>query len=163
MIELNLNHINLKAPYSVWKQGDQYLFKTDYLIIYSVTFDKEDMLADYSGYWFNLSNTSGQKSPNDKKISLTLAAIIEEFFISEPHVMLYLCDTANGQQAQRARLFFHWFEKFNQTNEYVIHTAIVKDEEEANYIALISKKDNPQLEKVMSIFSNEIKMFNDGK
>lgn len=163
MIDLNLNRVNLKAPYTVWRQGNQYIFKTDYLIIYSVTFDKEEMLEKYFGYWFNLSNTSGQKSPNDKKISLTLVAIIEEFFFQKPNVLLYLCDSANNQQAQRARLFFHWFEKFNREKDYVINTAIIKDEEEENYVALIAKNDNPYFKDILSIFSNEVEMFKENK
>lgn len=163
MIELNLNHINLRSPYTVWRQGEQLFFKTDNLIIYNVSFDYEEVLAKYSGYWLNLSNTSGLKSPNDVKISLTLAAIVEEFFTSQPHVMLYLCDSVNHQQAQRARLFLHWFTKLNSDNRFVIHTAIVKDEEEEDYVALIVERNNPQREKVLSFFSNEIKLFNENK
>lgn len=163
MVELNLNHVNAEAPYSVWEQGGQYLFKTDHLIVYSVSFDEEEMLSRFSGYWLNLSNTSGLKSPNDKKISLTIAAIIKAFFESMPRVMLYLCDTADNQQSQRARLFFHWFQKYNKDNKFLIHTAIIKDEEEENYIALIAKRDNPQVADALAVFSDETTMFSENK
>ncbi len=29
--------------------------------------------------------------------------------MTNPDILLYMCDSANNQQAQRSRLFLHWF------------------------------------------------------
>ena len=38
MKPLDLNRINIAAPYTIWREGDELLFKTDNNIIYSISF-----------------------------------------------------------------------------------------------------------------------------
>lgn len=53
--------------------------------------------------------------------------------------------------------------KYNEDNKFLIHTAIIKDEEEENYIALIAKRDNPQVADALAVFSDETTMFSENK
>ena len=108
MNSLDLEAINNRSPYDVHSVGDQYVFVTDTGIEYHVDFEL-DSNPYYTAYWFNLANPEQQKSPGDKKIPQTVICIIEEFFRQNPDIMLYMCSTANNQQAQRARLFLRWF------------------------------------------------------
>lgn len=108
MTQLNVDTVNIFSPYSIWVRGDEYVFTTDNGIEYSVTFDEEDNF-EYKAYWFNLTNLSHHKSPGDVKIAQTVICIIEEFFRQNPNILLYLCSTDGGQQAQRSRLFLRWF------------------------------------------------------
>ena len=108
MNKLNLSQINILAPYPVWYEGAELLFKTDHNILYSAAFELDDML-NIKAYWFRITNRSGKKSPNDKKVQQTIIHIIEEFFRTNPDILLYICDNANEQQAQRDRLFLRWF------------------------------------------------------
>ena len=92
MNPLNIDAINTYSPYPVWNKEDEYLFKTDKGIEYSVSFDEEDNF-EYTSYWFHLTNISHGKSPNDVKIAKTVICIIEEFFSHNPDILLYLCST----------------------------------------------------------------------
>lgn len=67
MKPLDLAGINPLSPYTIWQKGSRYYFKTDYDILYAISFDKEDLWVDEDAYWFNLSNMSNKKSPGDRK------------------------------------------------------------------------------------------------
>ncbi len=89
--------------------------------------------------------------------------IIEEFFRSNPDILLYMCDSANKQQAQRSRLFLHWFNAYGQQADYYTCTEMVKDGDEENYIALIVKRTHPQLQSIIEVFNKQIAMFRANK
>lgn len=76
MNPLDIDAINTYSPYPVWNKEDEYLFKTDNGIEYSVSFDEEENF-EYKSYWFNLTNISHEKSPGDVKIAKTVICIIE--------------------------------------------------------------------------------------
>lgn len=79
MKTLDLSQINILAPYPVWYEEGEIMFKTDYNILYSIAFELDDML-NLKAYWFRITNRSRKKSPNDKKIQQTVILVIEEFF-----------------------------------------------------------------------------------
>lgn len=159
---LDLSKINTRAPYAVWQDGDAYLFRTDYGIVYAVSFDEED-IGGYTAYWFNLANTSFKPSPNDKKIMQTIICIIEAFFFSNPDILLYICDTANDQQAQRDRLFLRWFNGYRQKQNYVLLTTMIMDDNEPNYLAMIVQRSNPRINNIIEMFKEETEMFRQNK
>lgn len=159
MTPLDLDKLNARSPYVVWRQKGELRFKTDYEIVYSVDFEREYSYTDSNAFWFNLYNRSAKKSPNDIKLQKTIVCIIEEFFRSNPDILLYICDTADSQQAVRARLFLRWFNAYNKNTLYVIRTALVIDEGEANYISLIIQRTHPLFNAVIKRFDQEIAMF----
>ncbi len=159
MEQLNIELINEYAPYKVELEGGQYLFETDNNILYGVSFDEDIMPQGYKAYWFNLTNHSQKSSPRDTKIRTTIILIIEEFFRSNPDILLYFCDTADNQQAQRSRLFLYWFNVYGQQKEYYTRTEMIRDEEEENYIAIIVKKSHPNYEAIIELFNKQIEMF----
>jgi len=159
MVKLNLERINEFAPYKVEFESGQYLFETDNNILYSISFDEDSMPQGLKAYWFNLTNHSQKASPRDSKIRTTVILIIEEFFQSNPDILLYMCDSANNQQAQRSRLFLYWFSAYGKQKEYYTCTEMVKDEDEENYISIIVKKSHPQLNAIINLFNKQIEMF----
>jgi len=160
MKPFDIDRINEVTPYHVEQNGDKLLFKTDYDILYSVWFEEQPITGvDTEAYWLNLTNYSHKSSPGDIKIRLTVTTILEEFFRQNPYVLLYMCDNANEQQAMRSRLFLRWFNAYGQQAEYYTRTEMVKDGDEENYIALIVKRNHPQLQVVIELFDEEINMF----
>jgi hypothetical protein len=165
---LNLEMINAHAEYQVFmSQSGKYLFKTDYGILYAVDFELDNN-PYYTAYWFNLTNPEHSKSPGDIKIPQTIICIIEEFFRLNPEVLLYMCSTDNGQQAQRARLFLRWFNGYKQQQKYVIKATDVnstdsKGKPSKDYVALIIQRTHPVLNEIIQRFDEEIQMFNDYK
>ena len=99
-----------------------------------------------------------------KKIPQTVICIIEEFFDKNPEILLYLCSTANNQQAQRARLFLRWFNGYEQRQRYYIKAVEVKGEDmTTDYVALIVRRSHPQFDSIISRFDSEIAIFNEFK
>ena len=167
METLNVTRININAPYKVWNEGSIYRFETDKGIKYLVDFEL-DSNPFYTAYWFNLTNPEHTKSPGDIKIAKTVVCIIEEFFRLNPEVLLYMCSTDNGQQAQRSRLFLHWFNGYEQQKRYVIKSTEVKgvDPEgkpRKEYVALIVPRVHPLLDEIIERFEEDVQMFNDNK
>ena len=163
MNPLDLERINAYAPYKVELEDGEYLFETDHAIQYAVSFDEESMPEGLAAFWFNLTNRSQKASPGDTKIRVTIILMIEEFFRVNPDILLYMCDSADNQQAQRSRLFLHWFNAYGQQSDYYTRTEMVKDEEEENYIALIVKRTHPQLQAIITMFDKQVAMFRSHK
>lgn len=163
MIKLNSRQLNIVSPYRVENDGDALTFTTDNGLKYAVDFD-EDANPYFKAYWLNLINLTGKPSPSDKKIAQTLICIIEEFFRQNPDILLYMCSTEGGKQAQRARLFLRWFNGAEQQKHYVARSVEVRGEEgRTEYVALIVQRSNPQLEEILAVFDEEAAMFNDMK
>jgi hypothetical protein len=163
MNRLDIEAINSRSPYDVYSDNDQYVFVTDAGIEYHVDFEL-DSNPYYTAYWFNLANPEQTKSHGDKKIPQTVICIIEEFFRANPDIMLYLCSTANNQQAQRARLFLRWFNGYEQRQRYYIKAVEVKGEDNTkDYVALIVQRTHPQFDEIVARFDSEVAMFNEFK
>jgi len=163
MVKLNSWQLNIHSPYWTEYDGDALTFTTDNGIKYAVDFD-EDSNPYFKAYWLNLTNITGKPSPSDKKIAQTVICIIEEFFRQNPDILLYMCSTEGGKQAQRARLFLRWFNGAEQQKHYVARSVEVRGEEgRTEYVALIVQRSNPQLEEILAVFDEEAAMFNDLK
>ncbi len=163
MTPLDLTRLNYRSPYMVWSGERGYCFKTDFGNFYTVEFDPEESGLDILAYWFNLTNNNHQASPNDPKVRDTIFCIIEEFFRVNPDILLYMCDTANNQQAMRARLFMRWFNHYDGRRDFVIRTAEVKNESQSDYVALIIQRSHPAFDDIIQLFESEIDMFKTNK
>lgn len=164
MKSFNLTRINRLSPYRVDLGDNELVFKTDYDILYSVWFEEQPVPGiEAKAYWLNLTNYSQKSSPGDVKIRQTVTCILEEFFRQNPDVLLYMCDSANDQQAMRSRLFLRWFNAYGQQAEYYTSTEMVKDGDEENYIALIVRRSHPLLQEIITMFNEEIAMFRANK
>ena len=105
MNTLNLTRINFNSPYRVWQtsEGD-YNFESDFGVLYRISFRIEQTIWQEGAYEFSIINQNRKASPNDKKLRDTIICIIEEFFISNPDILLYQCETGDNRQAMRERL-----------------------------------------------------------
>lgn len=163
MNSLDTERLFLTCPYIVKENGNEYTFKSDYGIVYAVSFKEEETFSPIPAYWFDLMNRSQKASPNDPKVRETVIRIIVEFFRANPDILLYMCDTADDQQAQRNRLFLRWFSGSEQSKLFFIKTALVIDEGVENFIAIILPRQHPYLKEIISHFDEEIKMFQENK
>ena len=113
-------------------------------------------------------NTPNVSAASDKKVAQTVICIIEEFFRQNPDILLYMCSTADGQQAQRARLFLRWFNGAEQQKHYVIRTTEVKgigpdNKPRKEYVAFIMQRSNPHVDEIIQLFDADVAMFNEMK
>ena len=163
MTELSLQQINLNSPYQVFCGDSVGLFKfvSDSDVLFGVAFEKDDLLQTCDSYQFAITNYEGKKSPRDPKVRETILAIIEEFFIKNQAALLYICETGDGMQKTRNRLFRSWFGIYGENDEYLYLPMTVYDEEDnENYTALILRKDHPCFKDVVSEFTQTINMLN---
>ena len=163
MKELDPQHLFYDSPYPVKLDDGEYIFRTDHDIGYAVSFEQESLCDPIPAYWFDLANRSGKASPSDPKVRETVIRIIVEFFRANPDIMLYMCDSANDQQAQRNRLFLRWFMGAEQSKLFYIKTEMVIDEGMENFIAIIVPRSHPYLEDIIERFDSEIAMFRANK
>ena len=161
-MRLDLSIVNRHSPYTVFQEEHAYYFWTAYDILYMVTFE-EDAFGGNDVFWFNLANLSRKNSPGDRKVQDTIVCVIEEFFRMNRDVLLYLCDTANDQQAMRARLFSRWFNSYEAKQKYILRSDIVEAEGQTDYVALIVSRENPYAEQIVQLFEAEIKIFKENK
>lgn len=163
MVELSLKRINSVSPYHVELDAATGLYKfvSDYGVSFSVAFDKNDLLQSGVSYQFALTNYEGRKSPRDSKVRTTVLAIVEEFFFENQAALLYICETGDGMQKMRNRLFHFWFGIYAGNDNYLFLPQVVYDEDgNENYAALIIRRDNPKFIDLVTEFTNTIALLN---
>ena len=104
--------INERAPYNVLKSSEDgfYEFETNHGVQYSIGFmEDEDLLPDEDSCTLVIANINHQKSPRDKLVRDTIMIIVEEFFNQNAYTLLYICETGDGKQSMRGRLFSYLF------------------------------------------------------
>ena len=101
---------------------------------------------------------SHQPSPNDLKLKDTILLLIEAFFAVNPDILLYICETGDGKQAFRSRLFIRWFNNYKNRNAYILETAEVQEGKTKNFAALIVQKSNPRLNEIITDFKETIEL-----
>ena len=139
--------------------NDDYKFKTDYGVSYRMVFSPNQDIWKNGAYEFSIFNENQKSSPNDSKVKLTVEAIIEEFFLTNPDILLYQCETGDNRQAIRVRLFTKWFNEYENKLRFMVKVFVLRDDEVDNYIALIVQKKNPNLTNIIETFNNFIGFF----
>ena len=160
MNTLRLHVINSHSPYEVRQNPhdvNSYLFKTDANVEYVISFVENNSIVPSGTYEFGINNPKHNKSPLDPKLRNTIFAIVEEFFdVNGDEAMLYLADTGDGKQAFRNNLFIRWFNLYEHRDNFIIKTAEGIMDGEMNFLAIISRKDNPRLNMVIEQFEETI-------
>lgn len=164
MVEkFSLDEINENSPYEVHiaRDGEALSFITDFGVEIFVSFEEDDLLQNGVVYQFGISNPKGGKSPRDPKVRDTVIAIVEEFFAKNEAAILYICETGDGLQKMRNRLFHFWFGIYGDKEDYVFLPQTIEDEEgNDNYAALIIKKDNPHFTDLVAEFLETVHLLN---
>lgn len=160
---LDLNHLNIISPYALWKtgsNGNEYAFHTDYGVQYRICFDVNQSIWENGAYEFGIYNDNGKTSPNDIKVKQTIISVIEEFFINNPDILLYQCETGDNKQNACQRLFYKWFNDSPNRDKYVLKVSSIIAEDIVNFIALIVNRNNPNIDRIIDDFDEFIGFFN---
>lgn len=160
MEELSIKRINESAPYIVCKgRGNMYRFYSDEGVHYAVDFLPDEMITKGDSHQLVIANLNNKKSPRDAKVRDSILAIIDEFFRINQSTLLYLCETGDGKQSMRSRLFEYWFNTYKRKTQFtLLTTSIVDDEGIVNFATLIIRNDNPNFLDILSEFSESVKL-----
>ena len=163
MNPLDSQRINSHAPYKVEESDDECFFEffTEHDVHYSVGFMPDDSLMQSEAYHLIIVNVDNRPSPSDRKVKDTVLAIVAEFFEQNNTTLLYICDTGDGKQRMRSRLFERWFAAYNQKALYTSVTSSVIDEDGImNYATIILRNDNPRLVETIAEFTSTVSLLN---
>lgn len=137
--------INEKSPYSVVQSSSLSVqFVTRGGVLYDVGFTPDYSLGIEGVYQFYIQNVNHTANTQDALIRNTIWAIIEDFFLSNENAMLYICDTNDGRQQARNRLFKSWFTSYQANGQFEILSAEASFEGESYFASLIINKANPK-------------------
>lgn len=105
-------------------------------------------------------NVNKIPSPRDLKMRDTVMLIIENFFNMNEAALLYICESGDGKQHMRSRLFEYWFSSYQMKDKFILMPVSIEDMEGIeNFAALIIRKDNPNVLDIVAEFSNTVVMF----
>lgn len=159
---LDVSAINVSAPYTVWNvTNNYYYFKTDYGVLYKIGFMDDDTIWESGAYQFLIINENNAASPSDPKLKNTVFCIVEAFFRANPDILLYLCETGDGKQAIRNRLFMRWFKEYSSHHLFYFDTVEMQSEGVDNFAAIIVQKSNPELNAIISEFNEVVATLKD--
>lgn len=161
MNTLSCDRINRTAPYRV-ENGPfryAYCFYTDYGVAYSISFIKDDLFISNETVQFIIANLNNRKSPRDMKLRDTIMAIVEEFFRVNESILLYICETGDGKQAMRKRLFDYWLSTYDHKSGFsILSSSLVDAEGVWNFASIIVRNDNPRLKEIASEFMETVNL-----
>lgn len=119
----------------------------------------DDLITEGESFQLVIANLNNKKSLRDTKVKDSVLAIIDEFFNKNQSTLLYICETGDGKQSMRSRLFEHWFNTYNRKMLFTLLTTSVIDEEgEINFATLIIRNDNPKLPEIVMEFTESVRL-----
>ena len=142
------------CPYSLKEEGDKaYSFITKHGITYHAYF------LDYSVYHpefknvyaFNIDVDDNKPHPIDIQIALTIVEILRIFFESNSNAMIMICDTLDGKEIKRKKLFDRWFSKYNN-GSILKYDASAEDSGVTLFVSLYIKKTNTNVARIVKAF-----------
>lgn len=153
MNEISVEYINRKAPYRVetTEFGD-FVFQTNKGVIYGIAFLEESPIGNCNTFQLTISNKNEQHGTFDPNVRITIFTIIEEFFHNTNNVLIYICDTSDGRESVRNRLFLKWFEDYTDKRRFYFRTAHAFIEGEGFFAAIIAELKNPNIESIKQNF-----------
>lgn len=161
MKQLDLARINATSPSEVanFSRINYYQFRSDNGVHFAIGFDIDDLFLKDKSYQLIIANVNHHSSPRDAKVRQTIVAIIEEFFRVNNVTVLYICESGDGKQGMRSRLFKYWFSTFIDKDRFTMLSTSIKDiEGVSNFFAIISRNDNPHLQNAIVEFSQTVQL-----
>lgn len=154
MLSLSVDSINETSPYKVENSGeDSFVFITDNGVKYEISFVIDYTLDIENSYQLCIDNVDSKTQPRDYKVRDTVVVIIKEFFKNNELSLLYICDTSDGRQKARNRIFRIWFEEKASVDSYTIIPASVEVDGEEYFASLILCNNHPQYDTISSAFT----------
>lgn len=162
MLSLSVDSINETSPYKVENSGeDSFVFVTENGVKYEISFVIDYTLNIENSYQLCIDNVDSKTQPRDYKVRDTIVVIIKEFFKNNELSLLYICDTSDGRQKTRNRIFRIWFEEKASTDSYTIIPASVEVDGEEYFASLILCNNHPQYNIISSAFTKLSKDLSD--
>ena len=148
---ISLSAVNAKSPYKIDSDpSGSFFFVTDKRRPYHVAFIEDPLFYEHGIYQYCLDTDVHAEA--DGHVYEVVVTLMEEFFKSSAKGLLYVCDSMDGRQAARNRLFNRWFNAYARRDEYLLLQREVPYEGVMQYVSLIVRKDQPELQPITESF-----------
>lgn len=136
-------------PYDYWVEDEQYHFKTPSGATYVAYFLKLPFADNL--YTFNFDRLNpGVDGMVDAYVSDTICAILVKFFQNHLDSMLITCDSSDGREMVRKRLFESWYLSYAPPE--LIKIDCCGQAEDYNLVlSLFVWDDNPDKERLIAV------------
>ena len=136
-------------PYDYWVEDGQYHFKTPSGAVYVAYFLKFPFADNL--YTFNFDRLdSGVDGMVDAYVSDTICAILVKFFQNHLDSMLITCDSSDGREMVRKRLFESWYLSYAPP-ELIKIDRCGRTEDYNLVLSLFVWDDNPDKERLIAV------------
>ena len=153
MNALDLSVLNQKTPYHVECNNERdYTFTTDFGVICVISFMDDFSIWQEGAYQLIIGNKNRSSSPNDLKLRDTIFRIVEAFFEVNPEILLYVCETGDGKEAFRNRLFLRWLKDYIGKDDFIVDHFELRAEGVTNFAAIIVQASNPKASDILTEF-----------
>lgn len=137
-------------PYRYWEEDGQYFFNTPSGAQYVAYFLELPFAENL--YTFNFDRLhSGIYGVVDACVCDTICTILAVFFQKHQDSMLVACDSSDGREEARMRLFESWFKRFAPKELKKIDRSGQADEYRL-FLSLFVWDDNPDKSRLVAIF-----------
>lgn len=147
--------LDLQNPYDINEEASlDYTFVNRDGIKYHASFySVEPLYPEFlDTYSFSIEPENKKAHPMDRRIAITIAEILKRFFKVNTNAMIMVCDSSDGKELKRRKLFDRWFEHFSD-DSVLKYDASAPLEEYQLFISLYFSKDNPNKENLLRAFS----------
>lgn len=156
---ISLSAVNAKSPYKIDSDlSGSFFFVTNKHRPYHVAFIEDPLFYEHGIYQYCLE--TDVHAGADSHVYEVVVALMEEFFKSSAKGLLYVCDSMDGRQAARNRLFNRWFNSYAHKDDYLLLQREVPYEGVLQYISLIVRKDQPELQPISDSFDQVLSDLN---
>lgn len=148
-----------QTPYKIQEEEDlTYSFTTKHGITYHAYFlDYSNYHPAFSNvYTFNIEPENEIPHPIDRRIALTVAHLLRQFFKHNENAMIMICDNLDGKELKRERLFSRWFLQYNDGN-IMKYDASSVTEDYTLYVSLYLHKSNVNVRQLVNAFYEVVK------
>ncbi|MBR4690961.1 MAG: hypothetical protein IKO90_10945 [Bacteroidales bacterium] len=156
-LRLSEETINKNSPYKVSLDShNEIIFTTDNGCNMRVGFTDDYMISERGVFQFFIINQLKTPSLRDAKLRATIQLIFECFFEEKNRVAVYICDSMDGKQHIRNRLFQMWFNSYLHKEKYTLQTATIDFDGISYYSAMLIHKDNADYEVYLQLYQRFI-------
>ena len=144
-------------PYRYWIEDDKYLFRTPSGVLYVAYFLDLSSLAE-NLFTFIFDRVSmGDKGVIDTQVCDTVCTILASFFKEHINSILIVCDSADGREKARMRLFNAWFDRIAPEGLIKVDRTGRTSSYEL-FVSILLCQDNPAKEQLKALLEDYCNM-----
>lgn len=145
---------DLLLPYKIVEERHLfYTFTTEKDVVYHIYFlDYTICFPGFANiYTFNIEREDDIPHPIDRRIAITVASVLQQFFKENENAVIMICDNLDGKELKRARLFSRWFLQYNDGNIQK-YDASSESDDYTLYASLYVHKENRYIKQQVETF-----------